>query len=194
MKPRARDIGIPCEGATGPNNNITDVPGVELGYSTIIMGEPEDYVSDESEFARTGVTAILPRGKTRSSVVAAWSNFNGYGEMTGIPFIDDYGQIDGPIMLTNTYSVGTVRDAAYKWWMQQDLIDELVLFGEPVECATLMYPVVGETYDGAMNNGRGFHVKEEHAIEAIESAAAGPIEEGNVGGGTGMQCHLFKGG
>ncbi len=194
MKSRARDIGIPCEGATGPNNNITDVPGVELGYSTIIVGEPDDYVSDESAFARTGVTAILPRGKSRSSVVAGWSNFNGYGEMTGVPFIDDYGQIDGPIMLTNTYSVGTVRDAAYKWWMQQDLIDELVLFGEPIECATLMYPVVGETYDGAFNNGRGFHVKEKHAIEAIESAAAGPIEEGNVGGGTGMQCHLFKGG
>jgi L-aminopeptidase/D-esterase-like protein len=175
-------------------NNITDVPGVEVGYSTLILGEPEDYVSDESMFARTGVTAILPRGKNRSSVVAAYSNFNGYGELTGVPFIDDYGQIDGPIMLTNTFSVGVVRDATYKWWMQNDLIDELIIFGEAVEGATLMYPVVGETYDGAINNARGFHIKEEHAFGAIENASAGPIEEGSVGGGTGMQCHLFKGG
>ena len=193
-KPRARDIGIPLVGNTGPNNSITDVVGVEVGYSTVVLGEPEDYVSDESLFARTGVTAILPRGKTRSSVVAAYSNFNGYGEMTGIPFIEDYGQIDGPIMLTNTFSVGAVRDAAYKWWMQKDLIDELVLFGDPVPGATLFYPVVGETYDGAMNNARGFHVKESHTFEALESASPGPIAEGNVGGGTGMQCHLFKGG
>lgn len=193
-KPRARDIGLPLGGTCGAHNNITDVPGVEVGYSTLIMGEPEDYISDESLFARTGVTAILPRGKTRSSVVAGYCNFNGYGEMTGVPFIEDYGQIDGPVMLTNTFSVGTVRDAAYKWWMQQDLIDELVLFGEAVECATLMYPVVAETYDGAINNARGFHITEAHAFEAIENAVSGPIAEGNVGGGTGMQCHLFKGG
>ena len=193
-KARARDIGILFRGKCGVHNNITDVPGVEVGYSTLIMGEPEDYVSDESLFARTGVTAILPRGKSRSSVIAGYSSFNGYGEMTGVPFIEDYGQIDGPIMLTNTFGVGTVRDAAYKWWMQQDLIDELTLFGETVKCATLMYPVVAETYDGVMNNARGFHITEAHAFEAIESAISGPVAEGNVGGGTGMQCHLFKGG
>jgi L-aminopeptidase/D-esterase-like protein len=193
-KPRARDIGIPLEGETGPHNNITDVPGLEVGYSTLIMGQPEDYVSDESLFARTGVTAILPRGRSRTTVVAGRHSFNGYGELTGVHYLDDFGQIDGPVMLTNTFSVGTVRDAAYKWFMQHDLIDELFLFGEPVKGASLMYPVVGETYDGFINNARGFHVKEEHAFEAIQSAASGPIAEGNVGGGTGMQTHLFKGG
>jgi L-aminopeptidase/D-esterase-like protein len=192
--PRARDIGIPLEGETGPHNNISDVAGVEVGYSTLIMGQPADYVSDESLFARTGVTAILPRGKARTTVVAGRHSLNGYGEMTGIHYLDDFGQLDGPVMLTNTLSVGTVRDAAYKWFMRNDLIDELFLFGEPVKGATLMYPVVAETYDGFINNARGFHITEEHAFEALESAASGPIAEGNVGGGTGMQCHLFKGG
>ena len=193
-KPRARDIGIPLDGNPGPCNNITDVAGVEVGYATVIRGEPEDYISYESDFVRSGVTAILPRGKNRTTVVAGMHNFNGYGELTGVNYLKDYGQLSGPIMLTNTYSLGVVRDAAYKWFADNDLVEELRLFGERIEGATLMYPVVGETYDGYMNNGRGFHIKAEHAIEAIESARSGAIEEGNVGGGTGMQCHLFKGG
>ena len=193
-KLRAREFGLPFRGTPGKNNTITDVAGVEVGYSTIIMGEPEDYVADESDFARTGVTAILPRGKTRTTVVAATHSFNGFGELTGAHNIADFGVLDGPIMLTNTFSVGTVRDAAFKWFMERDLITPMSLLGEPVEGATLIYPVVGETYDGFINNARGFHVKPSHAIEAIESAAVGPIAEGNVGGGTGMQCHLFKGG
>ena len=191
---RARDLGIPFTGKTGTHNAITDVEGIEVGYSTLIIGEPEDYVADTSLFARTGVTAILPRGKARTTVVAATHSFNGFGELTGAHNIADYGVFDGPIMLTNTFSVGTVRDAAFKWFMERDLITPLSLFGEPVEGATLIYPVVGETYDGYINNGRGFHIRPEHAFEAIETAAPGPVAEGNVGGGTGMQCHLFKGG
>ena len=193
-KLRARDIGIPLKGLTGKNNNITDVEGVEVGYSTIIRGEPEDYTSYGSSIARTGVTAILPRGRACTTVLAACSSHNGYGELTGAHYIRDFGRFDGPIMLTNTFSLGTVRDAAYKYFAQHDLISPLTLFGEPVEGATLMYPIVGETYDGVLNNCHGFHVKEEHVFEAIEAAESGPIDEGNVGGGTGMQCHLFKGG
>ena len=192
-KPRARDIGIPLTGTTGPNNNITDVPGVEVGYSTIIMGEPEDYVSYDSKFARTGVTTILPRGKNRTTVVAGRHSLNGYGEMSGTHLIDDFGIFHGPITLTNTFSQGTARDASYKWWARNNLWQELWM-GGPVEGAVVHYPVTGETYDGMINNCHGWHVKDEHVFEAIESAKSGPIEEGNVGGGTGMQCHLFKGG
>jgi len=191
---RARDLGLPLDGATGPNNNITDVEGVEVGYTTVIKGTPEDYTSYQSDFTRSGVTAILPRGKARTTVVAGMHSFNGYGELTGVNYLRDYGQLAGPIMLTNTYSVGVVRDAAYRWFADNDLIEELYLFGEPVEGATLLYPVVGETYDGVLNNGRGFNITADHAVQALESAEAGQIEEGNVGGGTGMQCHLFKGG
>ncbi len=193
-KPRARDIGIPLEGNTGPYNNITDVPGVEVGYSTIIMGEPEDYVSYDSRFARTGVPAILPRGKNRTTVVAGRHSLNGYGEMTGTHYIDDYGKLDGAITLTNTYSLGTVRDGAFKYWADQGLYQELFFHGHAVEGSAVHYPVTGETFDGMINNGRGFHVKAEHAVEAIKNATSGPIAEGNVGGGTGMQTHLFKGG
>ena len=193
-KPRARDIGIPLDGVTGPYNNITDVSGVEVGYSTITIGEPEDYTCDTSEFARTGVTAILPRGKNRTTVVAGRHSLNGNGELTGTHFIDDYGIFHGPIMLTNTFSLGIVRDSAYKWFMQKDLWQEFCYKGESVRGASVVYPVVGETYDGMINNARGFHVKEEHAFEAIENATSGPIAEGNVGGGHGMQVHLFKGG
>jgi D-aminopeptidase len=192
--PRARDLGLPLHGRTGPHNNITDVPGVEVGYSTLIRGEPADYDSYESDFARTGVTAILPRGRSRSVVIAGRHTLNGYGELTGTHYLDDYGLLSGPVMLTNTFSLGTVRDAAYKWFARNELIHELTMAGEPVAGAALMYPVVGETYDGFLNNCHGFHVREEHVFEAIESAASGPIAEGNVGGGTGMQCHLFKGG
>ena len=191
---RARDLGISFTGMTGPNNAITDVGGLEVGYSTIIMGKPEDYISDASPFARTGVTAILPRGKTRSKVCAALHSFNGNGELTGAHMINDYGMFDGPVMLTNTFSVGTVRDATYRWFMERDLWCEFAMGGEPVKGASVVYPVVGETYDGMINNARGFHVNPEHVFEAIETASTGQIAEGNVGGGTGMQCHLFKGG
>ncbi len=191
---RARDIGIPLSGKTGENNCITDVPGVEVGYSTVVVGEPEDYVSDDSLFVRSGVTAILPRGRRRSTVVAGRHSLCGNGELTGTHFIDDFGRFSGPVMLTNTYSVGVVRDAAYQWLVQHDLIDEFSLAGEKVPGATVMYPVVGETWDGMMSNGRGFHIRKEHAFEALDNASGGPIVEGNVGGGTGMQAHLFKGG
>ena len=191
---RARDLGIPFGGNEGRHNAITDVDGVEVGYSTLIIGEPEDYTGDESNFARTGVTAILPRGKNRTTVVAGRHSLNGNGELTGTHFIDDYGMFHGPVMLTNTFSLGVVRDAAYKWFMRRDLINEFAMGGEKVRGATVIYPVVGETYDGMINNARGFLIDERHAFEAIESAAAGPVQEGNVGGGTGMQAHLFKGG
>ena len=193
-KSRARDIGIPLTGQTGPNNNITDVEGVEVGYANIILGEPEDYISYKSNFARTGVTAILPRGKSRTTVLAATHSHNGYGEMTGAHYIRDFGRLDGPIMLTNTFSVGVVRDTAYKYFADNGLIEPMSIFGDTVEGATLLYPVVGETYDGLFNNAHGFHVKPEHVVSAIETAVSGGIEEGNVGGGMGMQCHLFKGG
>ena len=126
--------------------------------------------------------------------MAGRHNLNGNGEMTGVNFIDDYGYFMGPVMLTNTYSVGLVRDATYKWLFKQNLIYELNLFGEAVEGAYLIYPVVAETFDGFINNINGFHVREDHVFEALGNATGGPIEEGNVGGGTGMQCHLFKGG
>jgi L-aminopeptidase/D-esterase-like protein len=193
-KPRARDLGIPFWGNPGRNNAITDVADLEVGYSTIITGKPEEYVDYDSPFARTGVTAILPRGKNRSAVMAGRHTLTGNGELTGVNFIDDYGYFMGPVMLTNTYSVGVVRDATYKWLFKKNLVHELNLFGEAVEGASLIYPVVGETFDGFINNINGFHVKDEHVFEALENAASGPIEEGNIGGGTGMQCHLFKGG
>ena len=123
-KPRARELGFPLQGQTGSNNNITDVPGVEVGYSTIIRGEPDDYDSYESDFARTGVTAILPRGRSRSAVIAGRHSLNGYGELTGTHYLDDYGLLNGPVMLTNTFSLGTVRDAAYKWFARRDLIKQ----------------------------------------------------------------------
>ena len=162
-KRRARGLGLPLDGTTGPDNNITDVDGVQVGYTTVIKGAPEDYTSYQSDFTRSGVTPILPRGKARTTVVAGMHSFNGYGELTGVNYLRDYGQLAGPIMLTNTYSVGVVRDAAYRWFADNDLIEELYLFGEPVEGATLLCPVVGETYDGVMNNGRGFNITADHA-------------------------------
>ena len=191
---RARDIGIPLSGRTGKNNCITDVPGVEVGYCTVVVGDLDDYVADQSLFVRSGVTAILPRGKQRSTVVAGRHSLCGNGELTGTHYIDDYGQFSGPVMLTNTYSVGVVRDAAYEWLVRHDLIDEFTLSGARVPGATVMYPVTGETWDGMINNGRGFHIQKEHAFHALDSAATGPVAEGNVGGGTGLQTHLFKGG
>ena len=191
---RARDLGIPFAGKCGKYNAITDVEGVEVGYSTIIVGEPDPYTSPDTEFARTGVTCILPRGRKRSAVFAGRFDLNGNGEMTGTHWIDDSGFLHGPIMITNTHSVGVVRDAASKWMIRNKYFYPSFRNGEEVPGMGFFYPTVGETFDGVLNNINGFKVKEEHAFEAIESARSGSILEGNVGGGTGMRCHEFKGG
>src|SRR5262245_48531966 len=181
-RPRARDLGIPFEGRTGPLNAITDVPGVEVGYSTIVKGSGT-LVRGQGP-ARTGVTAILPRGKrSKDPVFGAWFPLNGNGEMTGTTWIDESGYLEGPIMLTNTHSVGVVRDAVIDWQVRNELLYQ-----------SYSYPVVAETYDGWLNDINGFHVEPRHALEAIETATTGPVAEGNVGGGTGMQSFEFKGG
>lgn len=186
QKPRARDLGVPFNGTTGQWNSITDVKGVEVGYSTIISGSGENIVGKGP--IRTGVTAIFPRGKAQkfSPVFANWYSLNGNGEMTGTTWVTESGFLESPIMITNTNSVGVVRDAVLKWYVDTDWYK-----GEEW---WYTYPVVGETYDGFLNDIYGFHVKEEHVIEAINNASSGKIAEGNVGGGTGMMCLGFKGG
>ena len=180
-KKRARDIGVPLEGTTGPLNAITDVPGVEVGVSTIIQGEGK-LVPGQGP-VRTGVTAVLPRGRTATEAVfAAWFSLNGNGEMTGTTWLEESGFLGGPIMITNTHSVGIVHNAVINWVVKQ---------GKALDWSL---PVVAETWDGGLNDINGFHVKKEHAVAAIESARTGPVPEGNVGGGTGMTCHQFKGG
>ncbi len=173
-EPRARNLGLPFEGVTGPLNAITDVPGVEVGHTTLI----------ESEHIRTGVTAILPRGLARGFeiVPAAWFALNGNGEMTGTAWLDETGRLAGPVMLTNTHSVGLVRDTVIDWSNRKGWLEAWSL------------PVVAETYDGFLNDINGFHVRPEHAIHALETAVGGPVPEGNVGGGTGMITARFKGG
>jgi L-aminopeptidase/D-esterase-like protein len=186
QKPRARDLGVPFNGTTGQWNSITDVKGVEVGYSTIISGSGENIVGKGP--VRTGVTAIFPRGKAQkfSPVFANWYSLNGNGEMTGTTWLTESGFLETPIMITNTNSVGVVRDAVLKWYVDTDWYQ-----GEEW---WYTYPVVAETYDGFLNDIYGFHVKEEHVLEAIENASSGKIAEGNVGGGTGMMCLGFKGG
>lgn len=181
-------------GITGEYNAITDVKGVEVGYSTVIIGEPEDYKGPGSEFARTGVTAILPRGKQRSAVFTGRHDLNGNGELTGTHWVDDSGFMHGPIMLTNTNSVGVVRDTTSKWMIENKFYYPMIVDGRPIDGVGYFYPTVGETWDGLMNDTNGFHVRPEHALEALQKAHSGVLEEGNVGGGTGMQCHSFKGG
>lgn len=194
MKKRARDLGFPFEGTPGEYNAITDVEGVEVGFSTIITGESTEDTTEDSDFARTGVTAILPRGKKRSAVFAGRYDHNGNGEMTGTHWIDDSGFLHGPLMITNTNSVGVVREAASKWMVKNRYFYPSFKDGKEVEGLGFFYPAVGETFDGVLNNINGFKVKEENAFEALESAAGGFVAEGNVGGGTGMRCHEFKGG
>lgn len=194
MKKRARDLGLPFEGALGKYNAITDVEGVEVGFSTIITGESTEDTTEDSDFARTGVTAILPRGKKRSAVFAGRYDHNGNGEMTGTHWIDDSGFLHGPLMITNTNSVGIVREAASKWMVKNRYFYPSFKDGKEVDGLGFFYPAVGETFDGVLNNINGFKVKEENAFEALESAAGGFVAEGNVGGGTGMRCHEFKGG
>ncbi|QKG52701.1 P1 family peptidase [Hymenobacter sp. BRD67] len=183
QKPRARDIGIPFNGTPGRFNAITDVEGVEVGYSTIISGQGKNIRGQGP--VRTGVTAILPRGKNNNPVFANWYSLNGNGEMTGTTWVTESGFLETPIMLTNTNSVGVVRDAVTKWFIKTGWHKDDFWFA---------YPVVAETYDGFLNDIYGFHVKESNAYEALNSATTGPLKEGNVGGGTGMMCLGFKGG
>lgn len=178
QKPRARDLGVPFNGTPGKWNAITDVAGVEVGYSTITEG-----------VARTGVTAIWPRGKNSfETAFAGWFSQNGNGEMTGTAWIEESGEMEGPVMITNTHSVGTVRDEFIAWQM-----DRMKKAGRNIAFLWSL-PVVAETWDGFLNDINGFHVKKKHVVEALESAASGPVREGNVGGGTGMICFEFKGG
>ena len=185
-KKRARGLGVPFDGTTGPYNAITDVEGVTVGHSTIVTGEGRLVVGKGP--ARTGVTAILPRGTDYDPVFAGWSCLNGNGEMTGTTWVEESGFLEGPVMITNTHSVGVVHDAVIEWMNQQKAKDP------SIAAQSWSLPVVAETYDGRLNDINGFHVKRRHAFEALEAAATGPVEEGNVGGGTGMVCHQFKGG
>jgi D-aminopeptidase len=183
QKPRARDIGIPFDGKPGNFNAITDVKGVEVGFSTIIEGEGKNIIGKGP--ARTGVTAIFPRGQSSVPVYANWYTLNGNGEMTGTTWLTESGFLETPIMITNTNSVGVCRDAMLKWFVEKNWIKEEGWY---------TYPVVAETWDGVMNDIYGFHVKESNAFEALNTAKSGPVQEGNVGGGTGMRCLGFKGG
>ncbi len=179
-EPRARDLGVPFEGTPGPLNAITDVAGVTVGQVTLI----EDLVNGHK--VRTGVTAILPRGKASAAapVFAGWFALNGNGEMTGTTWIDESGQLEGPVMLTNTHSVGVVRDAV--------IAERVHAGGADTTGYWWSLPVVAETWDGHLNDINGFHVTAGHAAEALQKARGGPVAEGNVGGGTGMICHEFK--
>jgi L-aminopeptidase/D-esterase-like protein len=185
-KPRARDLGVPFDGTPGKFNAITDVPGVQVGHATLISGEGKLQVGQGP--VRTGVTAVLPRGKDsmNDAVFAGWFSQNGNGEMTGTTWVEESGFLEGPVMITNTHSVGVVRDAVIAW---------RVAHGQPDPTGYWWsLPVVAETWDGWLNDINGFHVKPEHAFHAIDSAHGGQVEEGSVGGGTGMICNEFKGG
>jgi D-aminopeptidase len=178
--PRARGLGVPFDGATGPLNAITDVAGVTVGQVTLI----EDLADGRK--VRTGVTAILPRGRESLATAAfgAWFPLNGNGETTGTTWLDESGQFDGPVMLTNTHSVGVVRDAVIAWRVRAGGTDSTGYWWST--------PVVTETWDGELNDANGFHVRPEHVYRALDEATGGPVAEGNVGGGTGMICHEFK--
>src|SRR5947199_1615767 len=183
---RARDLGIPFEGKPGKFNAITDVAGVELGYTTLMSGDGKLEVGKGP--VRTGVTAILPRGHNslNDPVYAGVFSLNGNGEMTGAAWIDESGFLGGPVLITNTHSVGVARDAVIAWRIKHGAADKTGYWWS--------LPVVAETWDGWLNDINGFHVKPEDVWHALESAHGGPIEEGSVGGGTGMICYEFKGG
>jgi len=182
---RARDLGVPFDGTPGPLNAITDVKGVEVGHTTLISGDGPLKVGIGP--VRTGVTAILPRGKnTTDAVFAGWFTLNGNGEMTGTTWVEESGFLDGPVMITNTHSVGVVRDAVIAWKVKR---------GQPdMEGYFWSLPVLAETWDGFLNDINGFHVKPQDALHDLDTATAGAVTEGNVGGGTGMICNEFKGG
>ena len=182
---RARDLGVPFDGTPGPLNAITDVKGVEVGHTTLISGSGPLKVGVGP--VRTGVTAILPRGKgSMDAVFAGWFTLNGNGEMTGTTWLEDSGFLEGPVMITNTHSVGVVRDAVIAWRVKRAPPDD--------QGYSWSLPVVAETADDTLNDMNGFHVKPEHVFHALDTAKGGPVEEGSVGGGTGMICNEFKGG
>lgn len=185
-KPRARDLGVPFDGTPGALNAITDVAGVTVGHSTLISGEGKLLVGQGP--VRTGVTAVFPRGKESNDlgVFAGWWSLNGNGEMTGTTWVEESGILTGPVMITNTHSVGVVRDAVIQWTVAHRHV------GPDDDWWSL--PVVAETWDGWLNDINGFHVKPEHVFHAIDTSHGGPVEEGAVGGGTGMICNGFKGG
>lgn len=179
---RARDLGIPFSGLPGRHNAITDVPGVEVGFSTLIRGSGPRRVGEGP--VRTGVTVIHPRGRADAEpVFAGWFSLNGNGEMTGTAWLDEAGILHGPVAITNTHSVGTVRDAIIAWQVRRHTLP-----------GSFSLPVVAETSDARLNDMNGFHVRPEHVEAALASAAGGAVAEGNVGGGTAMICHGFKGG
>jgi len=183
---RARDLGVPFDGTPGKLNSITDVPGVEVGYTTLISGEGKLEVGNGP--VRTGVTAIIPRGhdSLNDPVYAGYFSLNGNGEMTGTAWVDESGFLEGPIVITNTHSVGVARDAVIAWRIKHGAADTTGYWWS--------LPVVAETWDGWLNDINGFHVKSEHVFHALDTAHGGAIEEGSVGGGTGMICYEFKGG
>jgi L-aminopeptidase/D-esterase-like protein len=185
-KPRARDLGVPFDGTPGALNAITDVAGVTVGETTLISGSGKLVVGQGP--VRTGVTAVLPRGKDsmNNPVFAGWFSQNGNGEMTGTTWVEESGFLEGPVMITNTHSVGVVRDAVIQWRVSHGQPDPTSYWWS--------LPVVAETWDGWLNDINGFHVKPEHVFQAIDSASGGAVPEGNVGGGTGMVCNEFKGG
>ncbi|CAF1133438.1 unnamed protein product [Rotaria sordida] len=195
VRVRARDIGIPFKGTPGAWNSITDVRGVEVGHRTLI-DEGSDEQSTRKKPIRTGITVVLPRGKNISGnleeqqIFGAWYSLNGNGEMTGTTWLEESGLLAPIIAITNTHSVGTVRDTAIQWIARQST-DSVLSEGEYI---SLSLPVVTETWDGFLNDINGYHVKQEHLFDAIETASSGYVDEGNVGGGTGMITHDFKGG
>jgi len=180
-KRRARELGLPIGGTAGPLDAITDVAGVEVGHTTLISGSGKLVVGKGP--IRTGVTVVHPRGKANPDpVFGAWFTLNGNGEMTGTTWLQESGVLEGPIAITNTHSVGVVRDAILQWQVGKPGMQPWGL------------PVVAETYDGSLNDINGFHVRPEHVSSALDGAKGGAVLEGNVGGGTGMICHGFKGG
>ena len=182
QKPRERDLKLPIGGAAGPLDAITDVAGVEVGHTTLISGSGKLVVGQGP--VRTGVTIVHPRGRANNDpVFAAWFTLNGNGEMTGTTWIQESGLLEGPVAITNTHSVGVVRDAIIQWEVSRRNVLQ-----------PWWLPVVAETYDGALNDINGFHVKPEHVHAALDGASGGVPKEGAVGGGTGMVCHGFKGG
>ena len=184
-RPRARDLGVRFDGTPGPQNAITDVPGVTVGHETIVRGEGKLEVGKGP--VRTGVTAIFPKGRPGAGLVpAGWFSLNGNGELTGTAWIEESGFLEGPVMFTNTHSVGAVRDAVIAWRVERE--------GPDPSGYWWSLPVVGETWDGELNDINGFHVGKEQVFRAIASARGGPVDEGSVGGGTGMICFEFKGG
>jgi D-aminopeptidase len=181
QSPRARDLGVPFDGVPGPLNAITDVAGVEVGQVTLVRGDGRLVVGQGP--VRTGVTAVLPRGRSPEPVFAGWFALNGNGEMTGTAWLEESGFLYGPMAITNTLSVGVVRDAVISWAVRQHF-----------DAFDMALPVVAETWDDPLNDIVGMHVHAEQVFQALDGARAGPVAEGSVGGGTGMVCHEFKGG